>query len=284
MLMNEVREKTGLSRKAVEYYEAKGLINPKRDSNNYRIYSDKDISILNKISLYRKLGCSIEEIKNIINDQSNSQLGAIIRNREIKNELENQKTQILKSLLKGENIEGLKEQLDLIDKQETMFSKLSEAFPGYLGQSFFLAYKPFLNEQLMPEHQKYFNNYINFLDNLPDLPISREEAELIEQTANYISLSALKNLNAVKMEAVDNYDKWFENNKEIITKYIEYKQTKAYKNNPIMHIQEKIKKYLEQNGYYDIAIPLIRRFSPKYNEYYKKMLKANDKLIKNVEL
>ncbi|MCR8968750.1 MerR family DNA-binding transcriptional regulator [Facklamia sp. 7083-14-GEN3] len=37
MLMNEVREKTGLTRKAIEYYEEKGFITPERESNNYRI-------------------------------------------------------------------------------------------------------------------------------------------------------------------------------------------------------------------------------------------------------
>ncbi|SHK30048.1 MerR family regulatory protein [Hathewaya proteolytica DSM 3090] len=35
MLMSEVKEKTKLTRKAIEYYEEKGLIKPKREENNY---------------------------------------------------------------------------------------------------------------------------------------------------------------------------------------------------------------------------------------------------------
>ena len=45
MLMNEVRMKTDLTRKAIEYYEEKGFITPKREENNYRVYSENDVDI-----------------------------------------------------------------------------------------------------------------------------------------------------------------------------------------------------------------------------------------------
>lgn len=39
-----VSEKTGLTKKAIKYYESEGLINPsKNNGNNYREYSDEDI-------------------------------------------------------------------------------------------------------------------------------------------------------------------------------------------------------------------------------------------------
>ncbi len=41
-------------------------------------------------------------------------------------------------------------------------------------------------------------------------------------------------------------------------------------------IQDKLKKFMEDNKYYEIAIPLIRKFSKSYNEYYEKLLKANE--------
>ncbi len=38
------------------------------------------------------------------------------------------------------------------------------------------------------------------------------------------------------------------------------------------------------NNYYQVAIPLIRKFSKSYNMYYEKMIKANERFmnIKNV--
>ena len=49
MLRNEIQEKTGLTRKAIDYYEEKGLIKPVKLGNGYRDYSDKDLEILKEI-------------------------------------------------------------------------------------------------------------------------------------------------------------------------------------------------------------------------------------------
>ena len=38
---------------------------------------------------------------------------------------------------------------------------------------------------------------------------------------------------------------------------------------------------MKENQYYEIAIPLIRKFSKSYDEYYKKLLKANEQYINN---
>lgn len=45
-------------------------------------------------------------------------------------------------------------------------------------------------------------------------------------------------------------------------------------------IQNKLQSYMLNNKYYEIAIPLIRKFSKSYNEYYQKLLLANDKYIR----
>lgn len=63
MLRKEIQEKTGLTRKAIEYYEEKGLIKPLKLENGYRNFSDEDLENLNKISLFRKIGLSISEIE-----------------------------------------------------------------------------------------------------------------------------------------------------------------------------------------------------------------------------
>ena len=41
-------------------------------------------------------------------------------------------------------------------------------------------------------------------------------------------------------------------------------------------IQNKLKKFMKDNKYDEIAIPLIRKFSKSYNAYYEKLLKANE--------
>lgn len=66
MLRNDIQKITGLTRKALEYYEEKGFIHPRRLENGYREYSEKDVEILNKIALFKKLGLTITEIKDCL--------------------------------------------------------------------------------------------------------------------------------------------------------------------------------------------------------------------------
>lgn len=63
MLVNEIAQKTGLSKKAIYIYESKGLLKVQRRANRYREYTEKDEQRLNKIKLLRLAGISIADIK-----------------------------------------------------------------------------------------------------------------------------------------------------------------------------------------------------------------------------
>ena len=71
--IKELSEKLGIHPNALRFYEKKGLLTPTRMPNNYRIYSTKDLSRLEMIVLYRKMGFSIEKISTLL-DQSENQL------------------------------------------------------------------------------------------------------------------------------------------------------------------------------------------------------------------
>ena len=47
MLRSEIQNKTGLTRKAIEYYEERKIIKPKRSENGYRDYSEGFGSVTN---------------------------------------------------------------------------------------------------------------------------------------------------------------------------------------------------------------------------------------------
>lgn len=66
MKINEIAEQTGLSRRAVKYYEEKGLLHVVRDTNGYRNYSDENLRLLKEISVYRKLGIDISDIRKLL--------------------------------------------------------------------------------------------------------------------------------------------------------------------------------------------------------------------------
>ena len=51
--------------KTLRYYEKEGLVNPSREGNGYRDYSDEDVEKLRKIVILRKIGMSVEDINDI---------------------------------------------------------------------------------------------------------------------------------------------------------------------------------------------------------------------------
>ena len=81
MLRSEIQKETGLTRKAIEYYEDKGLIHPQKSDNGYRDYSTKDLEILKKVSIFRKLGMSISEISQCISLGGDS-LSSVLREKQ----------------------------------------------------------------------------------------------------------------------------------------------------------------------------------------------------------
>ena len=77
MKVNELEKTLNISRANIRFYEKEGLLNPVRKENNYRDYSEEEVTILKKIVIYRKLGISIGDIKSIFGGASS--LEAAIR-------------------------------------------------------------------------------------------------------------------------------------------------------------------------------------------------------------
>lgn len=278
MLRNEIQNKTGLTRKAIEYYEEKGLIKPEKSENGYREYSEEDFEILTKISLFRKLGINISEIEELLSSDGVG-LGSMLRKKQHKLDIEEKRKNILELIIKGESQETINKKISLIENEETIYEKLQMAFPGYFGQMLFSAYQPFLNESLNKVESDAFDEYIHFLDSLPNLDLNEYEKEYIEKLSSAFDMNDLKNINNSKIEAVNSAEKWLEEHDTDIKKYKEFKNSDEYLNSPLKQIQDKLQKFMIDNSYYETAIPLIRKFSKSYDDYYKKLLKANDKYV-----
>lgn len=62
--MKQTCEKTGLSYDTLKFYCNEGLVpNVKRDKNNYRVFSDKDIEWIKSLSCLKSCNMSITEMK-----------------------------------------------------------------------------------------------------------------------------------------------------------------------------------------------------------------------------
>ena len=80
--IKEVSEITNISQSKIRYYEKQGLLAEfKRYKNNIRVFSEKDIELLNLIRCLRNVGMSIKEIRtnlDILTDSNNNQLAITI--------------------------------------------------------------------------------------------------------------------------------------------------------------------------------------------------------------
>lgn len=282
MKRSEVEKITGLRRKAILYYEERGLISPAIEENNYRNYSEEDLNRLIKISLYRRLGLNISEIKKIL-DSNNKEIGKILRDRDYKIELEKSKKNLLERIIRGDNLKEITEELNTLEKEESIYEKLTRIFPGYFGQAFFMTYKPFLKEKLKEDEEEAFNEYVNFLDSLPEIDFTEDEKNYIENLTNDFKNEDLEKINSEKIKAAYNFENWLRENENNIKAYEKFLESHEYKNSPVKIIRDKIKNYMIKNNYYEVALPLIRKMSPAYDDYYKKLLESNEKFLRQVD-
>lgn len=65
MRIQDMELHSGMDRATIRFYEKEGLIMPDREENGYRCYGDEDLQILQKIKLLRKLGVSLQKIKDL---------------------------------------------------------------------------------------------------------------------------------------------------------------------------------------------------------------------------
>jgi MerR family transcriptional regulator, thiopeptide resistance regulator len=79
--IGQVANKFSISRSTLIYYDSIGVLSPsERSSANYRLYSEKDISKMERISLFRKAGLPLESISSLLNHEE-TDLDLALENR-----------------------------------------------------------------------------------------------------------------------------------------------------------------------------------------------------------
>ncbi len=86
MMIGEIADFFGVSRKAIRLYEKKGIIKPVEvdTQNGYRYYSAAQVQQLNALLELKALGFSLEEIKSVLEGETDGEelLEALARKRQ----------------------------------------------------------------------------------------------------------------------------------------------------------------------------------------------------------
>ena len=292
MLINEVCNLTGLTKKAISYYEKQGLLKPKKSNNGYREYSEEDIALLNEISLYRKLDIAIKDIKvivkskdkkyiinNIIKDKQNKEIQIKMQKRYLEEIIENNFDRISIKQLNDEIIESEKNNGEFIKRE------LIRAFPDGMGKYLAYHFAPYLNESLdTPDKYEAWINIVEFLDNVPEIKIPRfiqiGYENINDEMAKKISAGTRNEINNMLNAEGEELEKYKQKLLDNIEKQNDKSLLKVM--NPFYKFKKQLNEFFNSSGYYDIFLPNMKILSSEYKEYHDKLIKLNDKLSKEL--
>lgn len=99
--IGQVAKLSGLSTRTIDYYTQNGLLDVKRTSSNYRLYSEEVLQTLERIKLLKEQRMSLAEIKDVIHSNGNQEIEPIMN--EVQDEIYclQKKLSLLEEKLKG---------------------------------------------------------------------------------------------------------------------------------------------------------------------------------------
>ena len=286
MLINEVCKKCSLTKKAVEYYIERGLVVPTIQENGYRSFTKEDVERLKKISILRNLDLSVADIRAALSDRNESLLKEISGKKKLEITALQEKQNLLQELADKHDWETVYDKLQQLEKRQSILERLQNAFPGYYGRYICVHFALYLNEPIVTdEQQEAFDTIIEFLDNTDfDIPddLQKYLDEVLSEAATRCEdgIDGFAEKMSVGMrDAVQDPEKFLEENREIIEIYQTYKNSDEYKASPAYRLEESLRQFGKLSGYNDVFIPAMCRLSQSYREYQEKSKKADEKLM-----
>ncbi|RRJ63320.1 MerR family transcriptional regulator [Paenibacillus oralis] len=286
MLINEACKKSKLTKKAMEYYEAKGLISPKVLENGYRDYSEADILTLKEISVLRKCGISVTDIKNILCSKNKS---AALAKCKYVTEIRLQRLQTIQqcmdNLIRSYDVEREFDYLQAHDENLlTVKERLVLAFPGNYGLFLSLHFGRFLDGIVdTDEKRQAYNEIINYLDDVelhlpPELSEYLEEIFTLNERLDVVQLE--NTTNKAMAEMLNNTENYLAQHHQDIEEYHAYLKSDEFLNSPIATMQKKLRDFQKQSGYYERLVNNVKVISPHYAEYLAEIETANEQFFR----
>lgn len=280
MLINETSKMTKLTKKAIEYYIKQNLVSPNILKNGYRDFCENDIEQLKKISVLRKLGLTIEEIRIVLTDQTGNILQKLAIQKELNMQREQAKKAMLDQLSCNKNYDEITIQLKAIEQNVIICEKLLDAFPGYYGRFICLHFAQFLNEPITTSQQEAaYQEIIAFLDNIQIIDFPEYLQRYLMENTKQISIEDINKIIKNTKQSIENPEQFLLQNKEVLKQYLVFRKSDEYKHLPVCKIQSLLKEFNNTSGYYEIFIPAMKRLSVSYAKYYRQIEAANEKLL-----
>lgn len=284
MKINEVIQQVDLTKRAIKYYEEQGLLSVNKDENGYRNYTEEDINILKEISVYRKLGISIKDIKTLLEKKDDQLLNNIYKEKINKLEEYKNEAELLKKFIDNNDVDDIYENLDY----ETIGKAIQDMIPGFYGYYFMNHFMPYLQMKIeTKEQENAYKRIIEFLDN------AEIKIPLLMKISSYIMYKLLPKQDMSKMveqmevktkQYINISEEEYEKLKEQTRKNVKMKNSVVFKYHPAFISQRKFMRCIQDSGYNDIFIPNMILLSPKYKEYHEALSSINERICNDLRL
>ncbi|CAM3332211.1 MULTISPECIES: MerR family transcriptional regulator [Paenibacillus] len=280
MLIGEAAKRCGITKKAIGYYEQQGLIDMKYNGSGYRYYTEQDVSRLKEITIFRKLGMSVAEIKEVIGSEDKYRVLSEYRMRKRMHMMQLQaEDRFLAYLLEQRpSIEQAFEVLDTrLDAGMTIKEKLLLAFPGSYGRYLVIHFGRFLNEPLDSlDKIEAYQAVVDFLDQAKEMEPSEELLSWMEEAFETWTDRALEQIEHAIDTALNDFEQFMETKQDMLAEYVAYQQSEAYQSSPAHRLKSLLLEFQQQSGYHEIFIPNLKRLSASYRQYQEKLQAANE--------
>lgn len=280
MLIHEAAKISGLTKKAIAYYERQGLIAVHYNSNGYRDFEAEDIRTLKEISALRKLGLHVQDIKHVLTSGDKRRaLRNCLLTKERQLRLDQARLGVLRDLLErhpddlGEALEEIEGKLDgMLPVKE----KLLQAFPGKFGEYLYVHFEKYLGEPLdSPQKIEAYHRIIDFLDRTGELELSEEAELILSDSFEALSRADFKKIHEDIENALLDVPEYLSTRRDSISAWLEYRESAAFKAGPGYRLQQSLREFQSRSGYHDIFIPNLKILSGSYREYHRKLEAAN---------
>ena len=276
MLLNEIVQEVGMTKRAVKYYEEKGLLSIKKDDNGYRNYTQEDVESLKKISVYRKLGISVEDIKKLLEGNDKTLLTKIYEKKLQEKECRESELEALKHFIENGDTDKANELLEY----ETIENAISSLLPGKEWSDYFVShFKPFLNVRIKtPEQKQALQNILEYCDETTlKTPFLMRLGVKLAGGVVKETRTADEMISYYRDMSQEEYEKL----KAGVLKGAKLKSG-ILKYHPSYVAQRQMMKEYQNKGYNDIFIPNLMILSPKYGEYKRALDNVNDRICREL--
>lgn len=284
MQLNEVAQKIGLSKRAIKFYEEKGLLKVEKSSNGYRNYTEENIRTLKEISVYRKLGISLKDIKILLKEKDSNILKEIYEEKKQSISASQKELDALSVFLRTHDVDAI---YSVVDYQ-SIGQAIQEMIPGVYGFFFMHHFLPYLQEPITtPEQQKAYETIIEFLDN------TRIRIPLFLQLSSWLTYRfspkadikiMVQKMDANLQKLLHPTEEEFQNFVASTKKYVKARNSLLFKFHPLSVSQRRFMMQMKDCGYNDIFIPAMIELSPKYREYQQALSEINRRMCKELGL